>query len=124
MLDFINKMIGDKREYKEQMSRVAALPEDYRFVYEKIQNYIWSFAGGSGMDMLKTLYELIDLFEESVAENRHVLDVTGEDVAGFCDELIRGNKLWIDSQRNKLNLGMKNEFKKGMISGKDKKERE
>lgn len=108
MLDFINKLIGDKKEYKEQMARVAALPEDYRFVYEKIQNYMWSFAGGSGMGMLKTQYELIDLFEEGVAENKRVLDVTGEDVAGFCDELICGNKLWIDRQREKINLGLKN----------------
>ena len=120
MLDFINKLIGDKREYKEQMARVAALPEDYRFVYEKIQNYMWSFAAGSGMDMLRTQYELIDLFEEGVAENKHVRDITGEDVAGFCDDLIRGNKLWIDSQRKKLNLGMKNIFEKGTIPNKDK----
>ena len=124
MLDFINKLMGDKKEYKEQMARVAALPEDYRFVYEKIQNYMWSFASGSGMDMLKTQYELIDLFEESVAENMHVLDVIGEDVAGFCDELIRGNKLWIDSQRKKLNLGIKNKFEKGAIPDKGKIEKE
>jgi DNA-binding ferritin-like protein (Dps family) len=123
MLDFINKLMGDKKEYKEQMERVAALPEDYRFVYEKIQNYMWSFVGGSGMDMLKTQYELIDLFEESVAENMQVLDVTGEDVAGFCDELIRGNKLWIDSQRKKLNLGIKNKFEKGVIFDKGKNEK-
>lgn len=120
MLDFINKIMGDKKEYKEQMARVAALPEDYRFVYEKIQNYMWSFAGGSGMDMLKTQYELIDLFEESVAENMHVLDVTGEDVASFCDELIRGNNLWIDGQRKRLNLGIKNKFEKGAIHHKVK----
>ncbi len=124
MLNFINKLMGDKKEYKEQMARVAALPEEYRFVYEKIQNYMWSFAGGSGMDMLKTQYELIDLFEESVAQHMHVLDVTGEDVAGFCDELIRGNKLWIDSQRKKLNLGIKNKFEKGAIPDKGKSEKE
>ncbi|HKL79058.1 MAG TPA: DUF1048 domain-containing protein [Mobilitalea sp.] len=124
MLDFINKLMGDKKEYKEQMARVAALPEDYRFVYEKIQNYMWSFASSSGMDMLKTQYELIDLFEESVAENMHVFDVTGEDVAGFCDELICGNKLWIDSQRKKLNLGIKNKFGKDAIPDKGKIEKE
>ena len=39
MIDFIKKMIKDKKEYKEQLSRVEKLPEDYRFVFEKIQGY-------------------------------------------------------------------------------------
>ncbi len=99
----IKKILNDKKEYREQMARVAALPEDYRFVYEKMQNYMWSFAGGSGMDMLQTQYDLIDLFESGAAQGRHVLDVTGEDVAAFCDELMRGNKLWTDCVKNRLN---------------------
>lgn len=107
MENIMKKIIGDKKEYKEQMLRVNALPEDYRFVYEKMQNYMWSFAGGTGTDMLQTQYALIDLFESAAADGRHVLDVTGEDVAAFCDELIRGNKLWTDNVKNRLNHKMK-----------------
>ena len=70
MLEFIKKMIGDKKEYREQMARVEALPEDYRFVFEKIQGYMWNFAGGDGSDMLKTQYELIELFEASAADGK------------------------------------------------------
>lgn len=103
MLDFIKKMVGDKKEYKEQMARVASLPEDYQFVFQKIQGYIWSFAGGDGTDMLKIQYELVDLFESSAADGRHVLEVTGNDVASFCDDLIKDTKLWTDHYRNKLN---------------------
>lgn len=106
MDNIIKKIIGDKKEYREQMARVAALPEDYRFVYEKIQAHMWSFAGGSGMDMLKTQYDLIDLFESGAAQGSHVLDVTGEDVAAFCDELMRGNQLWTDNIKNRLNRKM------------------
>lgn len=106
MEHFIQKMLGDKKEYRKQMARVTALPEDYRFVYQKMQTYMWSFAGGSGMDMLQTQYDLIDLFESGAADGRQVLDVTGEDVAAFCDELMRGNKLWTDSLKNRLNRKM------------------
>lgn len=113
MENIIKKMREDKKEYRKQMARVAALPEDYRFVYGKIQDYMWSFAGGSGMDMLKTQYELIDLFEAGAADGRHVLSVTGEDVAGFCDELMRGNKLWTDRQRKRLNHDMNSQFERG-----------
>lgn len=113
MLKLIKNIIGDKRAYKEQMARAAALPEDYRFVFEKIQGYIWRFAGGDGSDMLKSQHELIELFEASAAEGKHVLDVTGEDVAGFCDEFLRNTKKWTDHDRNKLNREMMKKFGKG-----------
>jgi DNA-binding ferritin-like protein (Dps family) len=92
-----------KREYRAHMARVDALPEEYRFVYKKIQVYMWNFAGGDGMDMLKTQYDLIDLFEQSAADGKRVLDVTGADVVAFCDELLRDTRVWMDNYRNKLN---------------------
>ena len=113
MLELIKKMIGDKKEYREQMARVEALPEDYRFVFEKIHGYMWNFAGGDGSDMLKTQDELIELLEAGAADGKHILDVTGEDVAGFCDEFLRDTKKWTDNYRKKLNRDMMNEFGRG-----------
>jgi DNA-binding ferritin-like protein (Dps family) len=112
VLELIRKMIGDKKEYKEQMARVEALPEDYRFVFKKIQGYMWNFASGDGSDMLKIQYELIELFESSAADGKRVLDVTGDDVVGFCDELLRDTKKWTDNYRKKLNRDMMNKFGK------------
>ena len=112
MKNIMQSIREDKKEYREQMARVAKLPKDYRFVYEKIQSYMWGFAGGTGMDMLKTQYELIDLFEAGAAQNKHVLHITGEDVAAFCDGLMRDNRLWIDHQRKKLNQEMSKIFDK------------
>lgn len=108
MIKFIQKMIADKKEYKEQMERVKALPEDYRFVFEKMHTYMWSFASGDGSDMLKTQQELIELFETSVEDGRHVLEITGEDVVGFYDEFIRDTRKWTDKYREKLNHNILN----------------
>lgn len=113
MLEMIKKMIGDKKEYREQMARAEALPEDYRFVFEKIHEYMWRLAGGDGSDMLKTQLELIELFEASAADGKRVLDVTGEDVTGFCDEFLRDTKKWTDYYRKKLNRDMTNKFGRG-----------
>lgn len=79
----------EKREYRQMMARVDALPEDYSFVFKKIQHYMWSFASGSGMDIMLIFTDLIDLFEEGAAESKRVLEITGEDVAAFSDELLR-----------------------------------
>lgn len=113
MQNIVKKMLNDKKEYRVQMARVAALPEDYRFVFEKSQAYMWSFAGGDGYDMLKTQYDLIDLFEAGAAQGKSVLDITGNDVADFCDELIRGNKLWSDSIRKRLNRRLQRKNRHG-----------
>lgn len=113
MLKIVKKIINDKIEYRKQMARVEALPEDYRFVFGKIQGYMWNFAGGDGSDMLKMQYELIELFEASAADGKHVLDVTGEDVVGFCDELLRDTKKWTDSYRKRLNRDIMMKFGRG-----------
>lgn len=103
LMKYLAGDVEEKRAWRRAMKRVATLPDDYRFVYEKIVAYIWSFAGGTGMDMLKTQYDLIELFEEGAAQGKNVLDVTGTDVASFCDELIRENRLWTDGPRRRLN---------------------
>lgn len=43
--DYFNiaKMIKNKREYKDQMKRLKELPEDYQYVYKKIQSHMWQF---------------------------------------------------------------------------------
>jgi DNA-binding ferritin-like protein (Dps family) len=117
MLDFIKKLVGDKKEYRKMMARVKALPEDYRFVYEKIQKYMWKLAEGDGLDILKVQYDLIDLFEEGVAEGKNVLEVTGADVAAFSDELLLHARTYTKNWRQELNreiadkLGKRDAFK-------------
>lgn len=103
--DYLNlkKMTESKREYKQQMARVEALPEDYQFVFKKIQSHMWMFAAGSGYDMMEVHYGLIGLFEEGATAGKKVLEITGEDVAGFCDELLRSTKTYTEDWRTKLN---------------------
>lgn len=99
----IKKIIKSKREYKQQMARVEALPKDYQYVFKKIQSHMWMFAAGSGYDMMKIHYDLIELFEAGVADGKHVLEITGEDVASFCDELLRSARTYTEDWRETLN---------------------
>lgn len=103
MIEMIKKLMGDKKEYKMMMARVDALPEDYQFVFKKIQNYMWNFATGNGMDMLHMQYELIDLFESGAADGRDVLEITGDDVASFADELVANARTYVAKYREDLN---------------------
>lgn len=109
----IKKMFESKREYKLQMARVAALPEDYQYVFKKIQSHMWMFAAGAGYDMMKIHSDLIELFETGAANGRRVLEITGEDVAAFCDELLKSARTYTEDWREKLNRDIMNKFGKG-----------
>lgn len=112
MLEIFNKLIGEKKEYREMVRRVKQLPDDYQFVYDKIQKYMWSFCAGDGYDMLKIHYELIELFEVGAANHQHVLEITGEDVATFSDQLLLNAKTYTENWHDKLNREIKNKFDK------------
>lgn len=103
MHSFLEKIIGDisgKREWNAMEKRAKALPRDYKIAYEEIKQYLWKSSGVSTIDAFKTL---LDMFEEGAANDRKVLDITGDDVAAFCDELVRGEKSYFEDCRKKLN---------------------
>ena len=95
--------MDEKRKYRQQMARVNALPNDYQYVFKKIQEHMWSNVTGSGYDMMELQYDLLDIFEESVANGKPVLEVTGEDVAGFVDELLKNTKTYENKWKDKMN---------------------
>ena len=92
-----------KREFRAMQSRVNALPDDYRFVYRRIEKYLWNHAGGDGMEMINVLTDLTELFESGVANGRKVLEVTGEDVAAFADELLASTRTYLGDWHDELN---------------------
>ena len=100
MNDFLTKIIGDKKEWRAIEKRAKALPHDYRIAYEEIKHYLWTSSGITTIDAFRVL---IDLFEESAANGRQVLEITGNDVAAFCDELVKGEKTYFENLRKKLN---------------------
>lgn len=102
-MGFLKKILGDKKEWRGMEARAAALPGDYRIVYGEIQKYMWKFTAGNGMDIIAILKDLLDLFETGAADGKRALEVTGEDVAAFCDELLRNARTYTEKWRAELN---------------------
>ena len=100
MKNFLKKIIGDKKEWKEMEARAKALPKDYRIAYNEIKQYIWMSSGLGAIDIFKGL---LDLFEEGAANGKKVLEITGDNVAEFCDELLKGEKTYFEEWREKIN---------------------
>jgi DNA-binding ferritin-like protein (Dps family) len=107
-MSIFEKIIGsleDKREWKAMEARAKALPNEYRNAYKAIQKYMWTAGGGptNWKDSSRIFFGILELFEEGAAEGKKVTDLTGKDVAAFCDDLVKDEETWKDKYRKKLN---------------------
>lgn len=89
-------------------ARAKVLPEDYRIAYDQIKHYLWNT---SGVVTINPFRVLLDLFEKGAANGKHALAITGDDVAAFADELVRGEKTYKDDYREKLNRNIAKKIK-------------
>jgi DNA-binding ferritin-like protein (Dps family) len=89
----IQDIIESKKEWRAHRTRVNGLPQDYRIVYREIQKYLFKVGPVELTEGTGLLSGIIDLFEEGAASGKGVLEVTGGDVAAFCDELIKDSML-------------------------------
>ena len=96
----IQDAIEGKRKWQEKwrahMARVKALPQDYQIVYKEIQRYLFKVDPVELTDGTDLLSGIVDLFEEGAALGKGVLEVTGSDVAAFCDDLIKDSRTFAD----------------------------
>ena len=92
----IQDIIEGKKKWRAHLSRVKTLPQDYQIVYKEIQKYLFKVGPVELNDGIGLLSGIIDLFEEGAASGKGVLEVTGSDVAAFCDDLIKDSKTYAD----------------------------
>ncbi|MGI8878939.1 MAG: DUF1048 domain-containing protein [Jatrophihabitans sp.] len=104
MPKILTKILGDKKEWKAMEARANVLPRDFRIVYREMKSYMWKLAPGDGRGVIAALKEVLGIFEATAAQGNRVLDVTGEDVAAFCHERLRGtSSSYLDRWRASLN---------------------
>ncbi|MFH2114831.1 MAG: DUF1048 domain-containing protein [Spirochaetota bacterium] len=99
----IQDIIQGKKEWRAHMARVKALPQDYQIVYKEIQKYLFKvgpieLTKGTGL-----LSGIVDLFEEGSAMGKAILELTGTDVAAFCDDLIKDSKTYAEVYQEIMN---------------------
>ncbi|WP_440074180.1 DUF1048 domain-containing protein [Streptosporangium sp. OZ121] len=91
----IQDIIEGKRQWRAHVARVKALPPDYQIVYKEIQRYLFK-VGPVDLPDGSLLSGIIDFFEEGVAAGKGVLELIGNDVAAFCDDLIKDSRTYAD----------------------------
>ena len=93
----IHDIIEGKREWRAYVARIKALPQDYRIVYNEIQKYLFKVGPVELTEGTELLTGIAELFEEGAASGKGALEVTGKDVAAFCDDLIKDSKTYAEA---------------------------
>jgi DNA-binding ferritin-like protein (Dps family) len=97
----IQDIIEGKRQFRAHMARVRALPPDYRIVYKEIQRYLFKVGPVDVFDGL-LLSGIVDFFEEGVTAGKGVLELIGNDVAAFCDDLVKDSRTCADIHQESI----------------------
>jgi len=110
----IQDIIQGKKEWRAHVARVKALPQDYRIVYKEMQKYLFKVGPVELTEGTGLLSGIVDLFEEGAVSGKGVLEVTGIDVAAFCDELIKDSKTYAELYQETVDQKVNNAMKKAM----------
>ncbi len=87
----IKQLFEEKKEWNKLQEHIKAMPSDYSFVFKEMQIYIFKVADLSTEEAIALFSGIVELFETGIELDKSVLEVTGDDVAAFCDSLIEGN---------------------------------
>ena len=108
----IQEIMKGKKEWRALVARVKSLPQDYRIVYKEIQKYLFKVGPVELTDGTGLLSGIVDLFEDGAASGKAVLAVTGNDVAAFCDDLIKDSITCVDLCEKSVSQAVNKAMKK------------
>jgi DNA-binding ferritin-like protein (Dps family) len=105
-IELVTGSLEQKREYKQQRSRIEALSEPYRSAAKAIQRYFMYNASVvmDGDSALRMLGDFTDLWERAAADGTKVRAIVGDDPVEFADTFAQAytGKRWIDKERARL----------------------
>ncbi|MCD5345521.1 DUF1048 domain-containing protein [Agromyces sp. H3Y2-19a] len=97
----IHDIIEGKREWRAHLARVRALPKDYQVVYGEIQKYYFKI-GPVGLEDGTLLSGIVDFFEEGATQGKGAIELIGDDVAAFADDLVKDTPTYADRYQASL----------------------
>lgn len=104
-IEVITGSLELKKRYREHMARVKQLPANYQVAIDGVLHYIM-YVGGSddGEGSVSMIGALVDMFEESAANNTPIRSLVGEDPVEFVEEFLRNypSGSWIIRERERL----------------------
>ncbi len=104
-MGLINKVIGEKQQWKEYKSRKKQLPANYRAAVAALERHIFYCGPETGETTVRALNDLIELFEQGAHAKTPIREIVGENPADFAEAFISNytKDTWRDRQVRKVN---------------------
>ncbi|WP_404435961.1 DUF1048 domain-containing protein [Microbacterium aerolatum] len=97
--------LEQKKQYKQSMARIDALPAPYRSTAMALHRYLM-VSGGivDGETMITMFDDFADLWEQAAADRTPVREIVGENPSEFADSFAQAyaGRHWVDKERKRL----------------------
>lgn len=104
-IEALTGSLEQKKQYKQAMARLDALPAPYREVAHAQHRYSMYYGGITDGDTLVQMFlDLADLWERAAIDGTPVSAIVGDDPVEFAETYAQayGGNQWIDKERARL----------------------
>ena len=104
-IETLTGSLEQKKQYKQYVARIDALPEPYRGAAKAFQRYFMYYGGVTDGDTLVTMFgDFADLWERAAVDGTPVRAIVGDDPVEFAETFTQayGGTQWIDKERARL----------------------
>ena len=104
-IEALTGSLEQKKQYKQYVARIEALPEPYNSTAKAFQRYFMYYGAVSDGDTLITMFgDFADLWERAAVDGTPVRAIVGDDPVEFAETFAQAysGKQWIDKERERL----------------------
>lgn len=104
-IEALTGSLEQKKQYRQDMARIKALPEPYRTAAKATHRYLMYSGGVTDGDTMITMFtDLADLWDRAATDGTPVRDVVGDDPVEFAETFAQAyvGDRWIDKERARL----------------------
>jgi DNA-binding ferritin-like protein (Dps family) len=104
-IEALTGSLEQKKQYRQYVARIEALPEPYNGAAKAFQRYFMHYGVVTDGDTLITMFgDFADLWERAAADGTPVRAIVGDDPVGFAETFAQAysGKQWIDKERARL----------------------
>ncbi|MFP3465337.1 DUF1048 domain-containing protein [Leifsonia sp. SIMBA_070] len=104
-IEALTGSLEQKKQYRQSVARIDALPEPYRGSAKAFHRYFLYQGGLVDGDVLVTMFsDFTDLWERAAADGTPIREVVGDDPAEFAETFVEAytGRRWMDKERDRL----------------------
>jgi DNA-binding ferritin-like protein (Dps family) len=108
--------LEQKKQYKQYVSRVDALPEPYGTAAKALQRYLTYYGGlTDGETLVAMMRDHVELWERAAADGTPVRAIVGESPVEFAEAFAEAysGRQWIDKERARLTKAIEDAERSG-----------